>query len=61
MAGTGRGLAVNDIKRMEIGEFVDFCIEWNEWNLPDDEGSKDKKEEVTKRKATQADWNAFFG
>lgn len=49
---------------MEIGEFVDFCIEWNEWNAPDDDKKGDKKkddEKVVKRKATQADWDAFFG
>lgn len=38
---------------------VDFCIEWNEANDPDPD--KKEKEKVTRRKATQADWDAFFG
>lgn len=62
VAGTSRGLTVEDMRKMEIGEFVDFCIEWNEWNMPDDKGEKNKKEETpVKRKATQADWDALFG
>lgn len=61
MAGTGRGLSIEDIKSMEIGAFVDYIIEWNEWNDPDEKKEKKKEQRATKRKATQADWDAFFG
>lgn len=40
---------------MELGMFIDFCIEWNEINAPEEE----KKE--NKRGANQADWNALLG
>lgn len=46
---------------MEIGAFVDYIIEWNEWNDPDENKEKKKEQRATKRKATQADWDAFFG
>lgn len=46
---------------MEIGAFVDYIIEWNEWNDPDEKKEKKKEQRATKRKATQADWDAFFG
>lgn len=39
---------------MELGSFVDFCIEWNKQNDPD------YKEPDTKRKATQNDIDAFW-
>lgn len=50
--------------RMELGEAVDYVIEYNEINTPKEEKSgknKNTKEEPTKRKATQADWDAFWG
>lgn len=39
---------------MEIGQLVDYCIEYNEANEPD-------KPKDTIRDATQADWDAFWG
>ena len=42
---------------MEMGAFVDFCIEWNEANDPDYE----KKHKEVQREATQYDWNVLFG
>ena len=45
---------------MELGQIVDFCIEYNNMSDASDlESSKEHK--ATKRKATQADWDAFFG
>lgn len=45
------------MRRMDIGQIVDFCIEFNEAHT-----AKDEKQEAPKRrKATQADWDAFFG
>lgn len=43
---------------MELGQLVDYCDEWN--RLHDQSGENNKKEKVHKRKATQADWDAFF-
>lgn len=49
--------------RLELGQAVDYVIEYNEINTPDDKPGKTKKskEEPIKRKATQADWDAFWG
>lgn len=48
---------------MELGQLVDYVIEWNNVHSEEGEGggAKPKKEKDTKRKATQADWDAFFG
>ena len=50
-----RKLGLEGLKEMELGTFVDFCIEWNKQNDPD------RKEKPTKRKATQSDIDAFWG
>ena len=49
------------LRRMELGQIVDYCTEWNRIHEPEDDKGSKKKEKVTKRKATQADWDAFFG
>ena len=41
---------------MELGAFIDFCVEWNEANAPEP-----KKEKEIKREARQLDWNALLG
>jgi len=46
-----------DIRRMQIAQLVDFCIDFNE-RQKRAEGDKNGK---TRRRATQADINAFFG
>lgn len=48
---------------MEIGQVVDYCLEWNKIHEPDDEsGSGNKKQtKPKKRKATQSDWDALMG
>lgn len=50
LAGLERGLDYAAIRNMQIGEIVDFCIEYNERQEP-----KPKT-----RKASQADIDAFF-
>lgn len=51
-------MTVSDIRRYELGRFVDYCIEYNEAHgLTDDKPEKKDK----RRKATQADWDAFWG
>lgn len=49
---------------MELGQLVDFVLEYNELHkveTKDGAAKEKKKEEPTKRKATQADWDAFWG
>lgn len=56
-------MTVDAIRRMELGQLVDYCIEWNNIHEEQEEsesGNK-KSEQGTKRKATQADWDALFG
>lgn len=50
------------ISQMEIGQIVDYIIEYNK--LHDYEGSGNSKtptKSTNKRKATQADWDALCG
>lgn len=48
---------MDDMRRMTVGQVVDFVIAYNERNKEDDK----KKKKSRKRKATQGDINAFFG
>ena len=48
------------IRHMELGQLVDYVVEWNNAHSEETGGTK-KKEKDTRRKATQADWDAFFG
>lgn len=49
---------MSDIRRMPLGQVVDYVISYNERN----EKQEEKKPESDRpRKATQADINAFFG
>ena len=60
IAGADRGLTVDAMQDMEIGQIVDYVEEYNRMHDPDE--NKDKKSEpVIRREATQADWDAFFG
>lgn len=48
---------MSDIRRMQVGQVVDFCIAYN-----DRQKRAEKQEEKTqKRKATQSEIDAFFG
>jgi len=42
---------------MQLGQVVDFCIDYNNRNKRAEKAAK----RPTKRKATQADINGFFG
>ena len=45
------------VRRMEIGQIVDFVIEWNEIHDSEQKAGKG----TGGREATQADWDAFWG
>lgn len=48
---------MTDIRRMTLGQVVDFCIDYNERQKRAEKAAKKGK----KRKATQEDIDAFFG
>ena len=53
---------MTDIKKMQIGQVVDFCIAYNERQKAAERAQKLRAEKHgTKRKGTQNDINAFFG
>lgn len=52
---------MTDMRRMQVGQIVDFCIEYNERAEQLEKARKKKAKGQEKRKATQADIKAFFG
>lgn len=48
---------MSDLKQMQIGQIVDFCIAYNERQKK----AQQKANQPDTRKATQNDINAFFG
>ena len=50
---------MQDIRRMTIGQTVDFIIDYNDRMKRAEESAKSKKS--IRRKATQNDINGFFG
>ena len=52
---------MQDIKRMQIGQVVDFCIAYNERQEQAERAAKHEKARPKKRKGNQNDINAFFG
>lgn len=52
VGATQRGLTINDIKEMDIGDIVDYVIEYNNIMLTDND-------EPGVRRATQADFDNF--
>ena len=63
LAGIERGLTLQDIKKMRLGQVVDFCISYNERNkVEEDAGDeKNKKKPIKRRIATQDDIDARLG
>lgn len=57
VAAIDRGLDFEGMKEMEIGQIVDYCIQWNEVH---DQGDG-KKKQTKKRKANQGDWDSLLG
>ena len=52
---------MSDIKKMQIGQIVDFCISYNERQKQAEKQEKKEQKFGKKRKASQNDINAFFG
>lgn len=61
IAGAERGLSVDAMKDMEIGQVVDYVEEYNRMHDTGNGKGEKKQEEVIRRKATQQDWDNFFG
>ena len=61
LAGIERGLTMSDIRRMQLGQLVDFVITYNERQERSEKAQKQAEKRAKKRKATQNDINSFFG
>ena len=65
IAGIDRGLNLDAIERMELGQLVDYTIEYNNMHEikegPSSDYGRPQIEEPKRRKATQADIDAFWG
>lgn len=57
IGGLDKGLLLSDIKNMELGQLIDFIVDYNKQYEKAERNSQQGK----KRKATQADWDAFWG
>ena len=51
-------MTFSEIKQMQVGQVVDFCISYNERQKA---AEKQDKKKDKKRLATQTDINNFFG
>lgn len=52
---------MSDIRKMQLGQVVDFVIAYNERQQEAEKAQKRAEKRGTKRKGTQNDINAFFG
>ena len=52
---------MSDIRRMQLGQVVDFVVAYNDRQKAAQKAQKYAEKHGTKRKATQNDINAFFG
>lgn len=52
---------MSDIRRMQLGQVVDFVITYNERQKEAEKAQKRAEKRRSKRKGTQNDINAFFG
>ena len=52
---------LSDIRKMQIGQVVDYCIAYNDRKKEAEKKQKHEEKHGTRRKATQGDINAFFG
>lgn len=61
LAGLERGLTIADLREMQLGQVVDFIIAHNKRLQEAEKAEETRRNKPRKRKATQADINAFFG
>ena len=61
LAGMERGLTMSDIRRMQLGQVVDFCIEYNKRQERAEKAAEKSKGKPKKRLATQEEIRAYFG
>ena len=54
-------MTIADIRKMQLGQVVDFVIAYNERQKDAEKAEKRAEKRKTKRKASQNDINAFFG
>ena len=52
---------MSDIRRMQLGQVVDFVNAYNERQKEAEKAQKRAEKRGSKRKGTQNDINAFFG
>ena len=52
---------MSDIRRMQLGQVVDFVIAYNERQKTAEKAQKRAEKYGTRRKASQNDIHAFFG
>lgn len=52
---------MSDIRRMQVGQVIDFVIAYNERQERAEKRAKKEEKKGRKRKANQDDINAFFG
>lgn len=57
IAGIRRGLDMNAIQTMQLGQLVDYCIEYDKQG----KDAEKKANKPTMRNATQAEIDAFLG
>lgn len=52
---------MQDIRKMQVGQVVDFCIAYNERQEAGMKRAKYQEKHGKRRRATQSDINSFFG
>ena len=52
---------MSDIRQMQIGQLVDFCIDYNDRQKKAKKAAEREEKPGSRRRATQNDINAFFG
>lgn len=57
IAGIRRGLDMNAMKTMQLGQLVDYCAEYDN----QEHRAEKKEQKPSMRKATQAEIDAFLG
>lgn len=52
---------MQDIRHMQIGQVVDYCIEYANREYLAEKKEKRAEKRGTRRKATQQDWDSLLG